>query len=691
MALLQALKRRKLNSPDSINSDTSPVESSVVRDKNDFFANASRWNLEQDYENRPRKLNRKEKENTRLPIKTAEGRIEPLVVPEVKDEDEDSWLGSEAMDEGGRGSEQEDETRYEELKLSNKQQILDAKEELARIASLINEDPEEHSGAFKTLAQIASSPNSTVKKLALATQLAIYKDVIPGYRIRPLAESDMTEKVSKDVRRLRGFEQGLVGSYQNYVKSLAKHAKSSRGDVSESMAGLASVAISCACTLLLAVPHFNFRSDLIKILVDKLSGKRIDNDFVQCRETFETLFRDDEDGNPSLDAVTMLTRMMKARDYRIDETVLNTFLHLRLLSEFSSKGSQNHIDKHPKQLPLVNGKRPKFKKVFRTKKERKQEKERKAVEKEFREADAVVNHEERDRMQAETLKLVFVTYFRILKARAPKLMGAVLEGLAKYAHLINQDFFGDLLEALKDLTIQAGASSAENGDEEDRNVDDLDMDISNRDATRESLLCIITAFALLEGQDASKAAASLSLDLSFFTAYLYRSLHSLALNPDIELSAKTLRLPDPHAPNQVKQVPATTNNRINIQTTIVLLLRCLSSILLPTASTRSVPPVRIAAFSKQLLTSSLHLPEKSAMAVIGTMNKVAKTHTRKIAGLWNTEERKGDGEFDPLRPDLEGSNPFASTVWEGELLRLHFSPGVREGVNGLESIVRVVK
>ena len=691
MALLQALKRRKLNSPDSINSDTSPVESSVVRDKNDFFANASRWNLEQDYENRPRKLNRKEKENTRLPIKTAEGRIEPLVVPEVKDEDEDSWLGSEAMDEGGRGSEQEDETRYEEPKLSNKQQILDAKEELARIASLINEDPEEHSGAFKTLAQIASSPNSTVKKLALATQLAIYKDVIPGYRIRPLAESDMTEKVSKDVRRLRGFEQGLVGSYQNYVKSLAKHAKSSRGDVSESMAGLASVAISCACTLLLAVPHFNFRSDLIKILVDKLSGKRIDNDFVQCRETFETLFRDDEDGNPSLDAVTMLTRMMKARDYRMDETVLNTFLHLRLLSEFSSKGSQNHIDKHPKQLPLVNGRRPKFKKVFRTKKERKQEKERKAVEKEFREADAVVNHEERDRMQAETLKLVFVTYFRILKARVPKLMGAVLEGLAKYAHLINQDFFGDLLEALKDLTIQAGASSAENGDEEDRNVDDLDMDISNRDATRESLLCIITAFALLEGQDASKAAASLSLDLSFFTAYLYRSLHSLALNPDIELSAKTLRLPDPHAPNQVKQVPATTNNRINIQTTIVLLLRCLSSILLPTASTRSVPPVRIAAFSKQLLTSSLHLPEKSAMAVIGTMNKVAKTHTRKIAGLWNTEESKGDGEFDPLRPDLEGSNPFASTVWDGELLRLHFSPGVREGVNGLESIVRVVK
>ena len=690
MASIQARKRRRLSPPESPDSDTSPstlVEASDAPGLDDFFTNAARWNLEQDYENRPRKLKKKEKENTRLPIKTAEGRIERLRIPEVKDEDEDSWLGSADGDEGGLELE---EVKEQEPKTSNKQQVIEAKEELARIASLVNEDPEEHTGAFKTLAQIALSPNVTVKKLALATQLAIYKDIIPGYRIRSLAEADMTEKVSKDVRRLRAFEQGLVASYQKYVKVLAKHAKERRGDVPQSAASLASVAISCACTLLLAVPHFNFRGDLVKILVDKLSGKRVDKDFVKCRETFETLFRDDDNGNPSLDAVTTLTRMMKARNYRIDEAVLNSFLHLRLLSEFSSKGSQNHIDKPTNQDSLINGKKPKFKKVFRTKKQRKQEKERKAVEKEFKEADAVVSHEERDRMQAETLKLVFVTYFRILKARVPHLMGAVLEGLAKYAHLINQDFFGDLLEALKDLTTRAGSSSTNSDAEKDLESRESQNPTATRDATRESLLCIITAFALLEGQDATKAATSLSLDLSFFTAYLYRSLHSLALNPDIELSVKSLRLPDPHSLDQPPST-TTTNNKINIQTTTVLLLRCLASILLPPASTRSVPPIRLAAFSKQLLTSSLHLPEKSAVAVMGLMNNVAKTHTRKIAGLWNTEERKGDGEFDPLRPDLEGSNPFASTVWEGELLRLHFSPAVRDRVKGLERTMGSVK
>ncbi|MCJ1257974.1 hypothetical protein MMC24_005802 [Lignoscripta atroalba] len=686
MTSTPARKRRRVSPVDSTKGESSSstlVDSTDAPGVDDFFSNAARWNLEQDYESRPRKLKKKEKENTRLPIKTAEGRVEPLQVSEIKDGDGDGASWVELDNNEGSVQEHLVEVKTQVDKVSGRQQILEAKEELARIATLINEDPEEYAGGFRTLAVIASSHNITVKKLALATQLAVYKDVIPGYRIRPLAEADMTEKVSKEVRRLRAFEQALVGSYQSFVKELTKYAKSSRGDVSEAIASLAAVAISCACALLLAKPHFNFRGDLLKILVEKLSGKRVDGDFLKSRETLETLFRNDEDGTPSLDAVALLTKMMKARGFRVDESVLNTFLHLRLLSEFSSKGSQNHIDR-PLPQNSLKGKKPKFKKEFRTKKQRKLEKERKAVEKEFKEADAVVSHEERDKMQAETLKLVFATYFRILKARASNLMGAVLEGLAKYAHLINQDFFVDLLEALKELTTQADTMPDDSNDEGEE--DDVDDTNAKRDATRESLLCIITAFALLEGQDASKAATTLSLDLSFFIAYLYRTLYSLALNPDLELSAKSLRLPDPHAPTQFN-LPFTTNNKINIQTTTVLLLRSLSSILLPPTSTRAVPPVRVAAFSKQLLSSSLQLPEKSVMALLGLMNKVTQTHARKISGMWNTEERKGDGVFDPLRGDLEGSNPFASTIWEGELLRLHYCPAVRDGVKMMERCI----
>lgn len=681
MAKVPAVKRRKLTPPPTDGEDPAQSTLETGPSAKDFYSQASSWNLEQDYETRPRKGKKKEKESSRLPIKTQDGLVEQYQAPDGTEEANSDleWLGEEEPDE----EEEEEEKVPEKPIVPMRQQILEAKEELAKIAMILNEDPEENAAAFKSLAQFGQHSNTTIKKLALATQLAVYKDVIPGYRIRPLSAEDMETKVSKEVKKLRAFEQSLVTGYQGYIKELAKLAQSGRsGKSRDGGPSLGSIAIACACNLLTSVPHFNFRGELLKILVGKLSTRKVDDDFVKCRETIETLFKDDEDGTPSLDAVSLLTKMMKARGYRVDESVLNTFLHLRLLSEFSWKASQNHIDK-PSKDDAPEAKQLKQKRVFRTKKERKIMKERKIVEKEMVQADATVSHEERDRMQAETLKLVFVTYFRILKIRSPNLMGAVLEGLARYAHLINQEFFGDILEALKDLI-----GHAENADdlEEDEDKEDDDEDAeTTRNLTREALLCIITAFALLEGQDAAKAQASLSLDLSFFITHLYRTLYALSLNPDIELSAKSLHLPDPNNPNA--QTITTATNKVNIQTTTVLLLKSLQSILLPALGVRAVPPLRIAAFSKQLFTSSLHLPEKSCLATMGLMGKVTKTHEKKVAGLWNTEERRGDGKFDPLSGEVEGSNPFACTVWEGELLKKHFSPGVRDGVKAVEKNV----
>ena len=676
MAVAPVVKRKRVSPSES--SHEGVTLSTKVQIPDDFFSRAAGWSLEQDYEQRPRKQRKKEKENTRLPIKTAEGRIEQLNVPLARSEDEGSWPSSE----DGEDTEQVPDSVKEEAKVPIRQQIIEAKEELARIASLINEDPEEHAGGFRTLGQIAASPNPTIKRLALATQLAVYKDAIPGYRIRPIAEQDQTEKVSKDVRRLRAFEQTLVSCYQGYIKDLAMCAKPTRDQQSEAMVSVKKVAISCACALLLAVPHFNFRGELLKILIAKLSSRKVDANFVKCREAVESLFRSDEDGTSSLDAISLVTRMMRARHYQVDESVLNTFLHLRLLTEFSSKASQNRVDK-PAKDGVIGGKKSKFKKEFRTKKQRKMMKERKNVEKEFKEADAIVSHEQRDRMQSETLKLVFVTYFRILKARVPNLMGAVLEGLAKYAHLINQDFFGDLLEALKDLILDA--ETLFDHEEEDQEQGEDMLSKSDRDATREALLCITTAFTLLEGQDAARSATALNLDLTFFTSHLYKSLHYLSLNPELELSSKSLRLPDPHRPPNTS-TPNTTP-KVNLQTTAVLLFRALTAILTP----RAVPPVRLAAFTKQLCTSSLQLPEKSTLAMLSLLNNVIKVHGRKLSSLWNTEERKGDGDFDALRGDLEGSNPFAGTIWEGELLKLHYAPGVRQGAKGVGQLVGSVK
>lgn len=665
-------KKRRLSPPQSDNG------ASDVKVQKAFFKSAASWNLEQDYESRPRKGKKKQKENNRLPVKTADGRLQqaPASFNDTASVESDGdWLDGDGDEEAGDvvGPEDEQEKFETQPTLSEREQIMKAKEELAKIGLQLSEDPEEHPGAFKNLARIGQSSLPAVQKLCMVTQLAIYKDVIPGYRIRPSSEDPTGQKLSKEVKRVRTYEHALMTGYQVYLKELAKNAKS-RG--SENSNSLSKVAITCACALVNAVPHFNFRTDLLKILVGKLSSRKVDESFNKCLRSLETLFKEDEEGRPSMEAVSLLSKMMKAKNYQCHETVLNLFLYLRLLSEYSGKASNDSVDR-------PNGTDTKMSKKkwdFRTKRERKAMKEDKALAKEMAQADALVSHEERDRMQSETLKLVFATYFRALKQRNPHLMGAVLEGLAKYAHLINQDFFGDLLEALKDL-IRHSEEEAEAEDDEAGAEED---EPTVRNTTREALLCTVTAFALLAGQDAHNARADLHLDLSYFTTHLFQSLLPLSTSAGLELGAKSLHLPDPDSP----QSAINKTNKINVQTMTVLLVRCLTAVLLPPWNIRSVPPLRLAAFTKQLMTIALQMPEKSCQAMLALLNDVNHTHGKKIASLWNTEERKDDGTFNPISESVEGSNPFASTIWEGELLRRHYSPKVREGQKLLDKSLR---
>lgn len=666
-------KKRRLTPP------STEDHTGEVKIQKAFFKNAASWNLEQDYESRPRKSKKKDKATNKLPIKTADGRLqqaESAFDDVASVESDGDWL--EGDDSDADASQAQDEKQPPpEPTIPEREQILRAKEELAKIGVQLNEDPEEHPGAFKNMAKIGQSRVPAIQKLCLVTQLAVYKDVIPGYRIRPSTQDPADQKLSKDVKRLRSYEHALVTGYHVYLKELAKYAKFKGADDKH---GLSKVAITCACTLVTAVPHFNFRTDMLKILVGKLSSRKIDDAFNKCLRALETLFRDDEEGRPSMEAVSLLSKMMKAKSYQVHETVLNLFLYLRLLSEYSGKASKDGVDR-----PIgPDGKFQKKKREFRTKRLRKSMREDKTLAKQMDQADALVSHEERDRMQSETLKLVFATYFRVLKQRRPGLTGAVLEGLAKYAHLINQDFFGDLLEALKDLIRHSEEEAAMEEEGDGGAEEDEDEDAVVRNTTREALLCTVTAFALLAGQDAHNARADLHLDLSYFTTHLFQTLLPLSVNADLELGARSLHLPDPDSP----QSASNQANRVNVQTMTVLLVRCLTAVLLPSWNIRSVPPLRLAAFTKQLMTIALQMPEKSCQAVLALVNDVNSTHGKKLAALWNTEERKDDGTFNPLSESVEGSNPFATTIWEGELLRRHYSPKVREGQKLLDKSLR---
>jgi len=83
------------------------------------------------------------------------------------------------------------------------------------------------------------------------------------------------------------------------------------------------VAITAIGRLLVTVPHFNFRTELLQIIIQQLTRRTEDEAFKKCQEAIITLFKEDEEGRSSLEAVTMISKVAKKRHYNIHPLVLS--------------------------------------------------------------------------------------------------------------------------------------------------------------------------------------------------------------------------------------------------------------------------------------------------------------------------------------------------------------------------------
>lgn len=121
-----------------------------------------------------------------------------------------------------------------------------------------------------------------------------------------------------------------------------------------------------------------------------------------CSKTLTIVLRADKTGQPSLEIVRLLNRMVKERHFKIHPNVIFCLLDLRLKTELGGvRASQSKADKEKPTDFLSKGraaaKRAKGKSTNQphlSKKTRKKLKETQAIEEEMREADAEVDREE---------------------------------------------------------------------------------------------------------------------------------------------------------------------------------------------------------------------------------------------------------------------------------------------------------
>lgn len=623
--------------PDANSTDEINYEKAAARVTQDSWDNE-----EQEYERKGRKLRDDEDDLVEaLPIKI-DGKIErkmrkqqskKAVAGTIADSALEEPVESEIAAQSEQSSGSEDEADTED-------KIILLKEEIAELVEKILEEPEENVSALSRLCKMASSKNPNNCKFSMLALVPVFKSIIPGYRIRPLTEVEKREKVSKEVARLRFFEQSLVTIYKHYVDLLNVLAKVPNND-DPIKVQLGILAVQAADELLSNASHFNFRGDMFTLIVRRICkpNLRADPMSENCIKTLESLLNDDEDGNISLEVVRTLCRTAKTRKYNIEEAVVNILLSLDVLCDYdpNTKGTE---ERHTNKMKKKD-------RTHLSKKQRKSRKEMKQIEEEMRKAEQSLSAEEREKNQSQILQLVFSLYLNILKTQNPKLVGSVLEGLVKFGNMSNFELLGDFLEVMKEL------------------IHDADLNSMSSAEVRKVLLCIVSSFSMVSNHSQMK----FNIDLSSFVDALYAVLPAICLDANIELSHKSMRLADPLNSQLLKP-------SVNVSTKAELLLKALDHIFF---RSKSGTNQRAAAFTKRIYMCMDHTPEKTSIALLKFLDKLMNKYPA-IGGLYSTEDRIGNGRFIMNADNLARCNPETATLWENNLLATHYCPSVVKGV-----------
>uniref|UniRef100_A0A673BPK9 Nucleolar complex protein 3 homolog n=1 Tax=Sphaeramia orbicularis TaxID=375764 RepID=A0A673BPK9_9TELE len=416
------------------------------------------------YEKVPRKMAKTEEKEVihLLPIKDKSG-----VIPQSVERGEGGLVSSDWFTEEGAGlkviigaSESADHLTPAQREQRRVQKIQERKTTIATLGSAIICDPVNNIKRLKELRGMLMESDPavavTVRKLVMVSLMEIFKDIAPTYKIRPLTSEEKAAKVRKETQQLREFEESLVSQYKFYLEDLEqtikdwKQQKKKRSQAVgfDSYRGLAEVAIRCLCELLLALPHFNFHNNIIVALVPLMNDpvRQVSD---MCCDAFRKLFQQDKVGGAALASVRVVSGLVKSLNYNIRPEVLRTLLSLRIKEVHMKKDLE---DTAPKKKFMNN----KEKKKNLSRMQRKWKKAEEKLEKELLEAEASESKDKKIQLHTQTLNIVFLIYFRILKkAQKSVLLPAVLEGLANFAHLINLEFFDDLLNVLQNL-IQSG-------------------------------------------------------------------------------------------------------------------------------------------------------------------------------------------------------------------------------------------
>lgn len=589
--------------------------------------------LEDDYEN---VVEQPKKTRGLLPLKSKDGLIKRSVEinEEEQEEEGEEDIANESEDAddsddvgSDEGSDIEPEAKELNVAepistaklLAQRSEVLHQKKlHIGVLSSALLESPEEKilnfSKLLKFLDEDTLGADVTIKKITIVAILEVFKDILPSYSIKHQDNKEV--RLKKETLKLHKYETILLQFYKKFLQKLEKYAdvlKKKMGDSRRRTSDeiiLGETSVKAMCELLLSHPYFNYSINIAQVVIPFLNSRSKElREFV--KSTCKTVFKEDKKDEITLKILQVLNKFLRTRAHNVNATMLEVLLHLKIRDVNLDQQVENDIKQKKLQSKKGNV-------LQLSKKERKRKKKLKELESELLETQAEENKQTKKKNITEITKIVFGIYFRVLKSSTnPKILSVCLEGLSKYAHCINFDFYVDIVNVLEQL---------------------LKEDYLGH---RERLYIIKTVFTILTG-----VGEALNVDPTRFYNSLYENVQHVQFR--------------------------------NKNNTFEVLLDTLNVALLKRR--KKITLKRLLGFIKRLVTMSLQLNHSGALAML-TCARTSILMNSQADMLLDCDNEVGSGEYNPFVNDPEFCNASSTFLYELTLLRKHYHPVVREFVS----------
>ncbi|AIO02330.1 hypothetical protein LPMP_351930 [Leishmania panamensis] len=524
----------------------------------------------------------------------------------------------------------------------------------------------------------------------LNKECAILCDIIPSYRISSTLEGEDGggQRKQKEVYNVQKLEHEILTQYTHFLQLLRKLSRKSHPEQQALGSRL------CAQLVKSSAPEFNYADTLLSLAIDFANCKSV-RVAQPCQTALSELLDGQKVSDTTEHIVGALLRIVRKRSYAMNPKLLNLLLHVRVAM----------VDVHREDLAEEKAKNKRFKK------------EDKELARQMQKSKARRDRAEIAAKQTRIVHRIFVIYLRVIEAsktclpvHQTKILAPTLEGLVKFAPLVNVELYQQLMEALKDLVKGGGVSrtrqrigSAEGGIDSN-DVDDKDEETAASVTTR---LHALVAVATLAQRDATATASEWRVDLSYFHEVLFRCLGEALELPSAESSssAKMTReeaqeasdgdMDEVASQGSTSSAGSLSSQAFSIaqsmaQGTFVhqsasrewtfhvgLVLRAVDLLVL---TQKHLPVARVTAILRRLMQATPSCPPHIAMSILALCHRIVLRYPLAGGVIVGGSDNviAGRGAYNPEALQTASANADSSFTWELSFLSHSYHPTLRQ-------------